>query len=194
MERKPFILAAPLAFVVFLVGVLISIISAPTLDLHNLSALGKNDNYLTAVSFGITCVTSGILVMVYGFGKMIFEKGAHRVSGAFFLLGGLGLLLVGVYDASQLRLHNMVTVFFMLMMVIGISIASVSDIVNGNKAVFYTTIIIMVLIVVQWPIFTGAMSECVAIGLASVWAFVQTMKYEKEDSLATAEAAEVSSS
>ena len=52
----------------------------------------------------------------------------------------------------------------------------------------------MVLIVVQWPIFTGAMSECVAIGLASVWAFVETMKYEKEDSLATAEAAEVSSS
>ena len=43
---------------------------------------------------------------------------------------------------------------------------------------FVYCIAMVAIIVVQWPVFSGAMSECIAIGLASVWSFIQTAKYQ----------------
>lgn len=176
--RRPYVMAAPLAFMLYSLGLMISIISSPTLDLSNLSALGGSSNEFTAVSFGVSCFVAGSLVAVYGIGKILFENFLNKVSGSFFILGGVFLVLVGFFDSdTTLRLHNTVTIYFMLCMIVAIGCASVSDIMDGDMKVLITCVAMVVIILIQWPFLSGAMSECVAIGLATIWSFVQTAKY-----------------
>ncbi|MBQ3736021.1 MAG: hypothetical protein II855_03705 [Candidatus Methanomethylophilaceae archaeon] len=177
--QKPFIMAAPIAFIIFSIGTLISIINSPTWELNNLSALGGSKDALTAVAFGASCVSAGLLIAFFGVGKIIFERRLDKAAGAFFVLGGLGLMMVGIFDSSyHLDLHNIWTISFAAAMVIAVGLTSLSDILRGNILVFVYCIAMVAIIVVQWPVFSGAMSECIAIGLASVWSFIQTAKYQ----------------
>lgn len=176
-------MAAPIAFLIFAAGTLFSLLHSPTWELNNLSALGTSDDELTAITFGVSCFVAGVLVATFGVGKMLFERGLDWTSGIFFILGGIGLLLVGIFDASNLKLHNEVTMFFTFAMVMAISLASISDILQGNTAVFIACILMIAIIFLQWPIFSGALSECVAIALASIWSFIQTAKYQNKGAL-----------
>ena len=177
--QKPFIMAAPIAFIIFSIGTLFSIINSPTWELNNLSALGGSRYALTAVAFGASCVSAGLLIAFFGVGKMIFETRMDRASGLFFVLGGLGLVMVGLFDSTNsLSLHNTWTIFFAGAMVMAVGMTSLSDILRGNILVFAYCIAMAAIIIVQWPVFSGAMSECIAIGLASVWSFIQTAKYQ----------------
>ncbi len=183
--QGPYIMAAPIAFMIFAAGTLCALLCSPTWELNNLSALGTSKDFITAVTFGISCFVAGILVATFGLGKMIFERGLDRMSGFFFIIGGFSLLGVGIFDASSLELHNNVTMLFAFAMVMGISLASFSDILQGNKVVFIACILMLVIIIAQWPIFTGALSECVGIALASVWSFIQTAKYQNMGALSS---------
>ncbi len=176
-------MAAPVAFMIFAAGTLFALLHSPTWELNNLSALGTSRDSVTAVTFGVSCFVAGTLVATFGVGKMLFERGLDRMSGFFFILGGIGLLMVGMFDASNLRLHNEVTMFFTFTMVMAIALASMSDILAGDTVVFVTCVLMIVIIFAQWPIFSGALSECVAIALASIWSFVQTAKYQNRGHL-----------
>ncbi len=176
-------MAAPIAFLIFAAGTLFSLLHSPTWELNNLSALGASNDDVTAVTFGVSCFVAGILVATFGLGKMLFERGLDRMSGLFFILGGFGLLMVGIFDARNLELHNNVTMLFTFAMVMAIALASISDILQGDTVVFVTCVLMIVIIFAQWPIFSGALSECVAIALASIWSFVQTAKYQNRGAL-----------
>ena len=183
--QGPYIMAAPIAFLIFAAGTLFSLLYSPTWELNNLSALGASKDSVTAITFGVSCFVAGVLVATFGVGKMLFERGLDRMAGFFFILGGFGLLMVGMFDANSLELHNMVTRFFAFTMVMAISLASFADILQGDMVILVACILMLIIILAQWPVFSGALTECVAIALASIWSFLQTAKYQNRGALSS---------
>ena len=184
--QRPYIIAAPMAFAVFFMGFCASAMLDSTwaLSRHNLSDLGTGfRNLACALVFDYSCCLAGFLLSMFGVGKYIFEKGLDHISGIFFVLGGFGLFLVGVYNAEFLTAHNISAGLFAISMSTAIVLSTVSDIMKGDRFVLYTSIIILAYLALQWPLFKGALSECMAIGCATAWFLVQLYKYYKKGAL-----------
>ena len=186
--RRPFIIAAPLAMVIFILGIVI----AMSLDTvwnfydYNLSDLGTGDRVLlSAFIFDYFCCLAGFFISIFGTGKVLFEEKLDKVSGYFFVIGGFGLIMVGVLNAEFLTAHNIAAGVFAIDMATAIVLATISDIMKKDMLVLISGIIILAFLAIQWPFFHGAMSESMSIVSAAAWFFVQFYKYWKNGALST---------
>lgn len=177
--QKPFVFAAPFAFLLFFMFVCLAAAFNPLwgTSSHNLSHLGVGDNRLSVWLYNSGCFISGVLMSLYGVGKYIFEEGLHKRAGIFFIIAGIGLFLEGIATCDYEPAHSIATAILLVPAGIGIVLATISDIRDGNRLVLYSTIILMVLLVIQWPFFFGATSEIMPIIAASFWSLIQLYKY-----------------
>ena len=193
--QRPYILAAPLAFIIIFLGICIAAPLDTKWDImknYDLSDLGKYTTRTVACAlvFNISCYISGILLILFGAGKYIFEKGLDEVSGLFFIFCGVGLSLVAVLTADVPTLHNVAAGIFAISMSTAVVLGTVSDIRKGNRMVLYSSIIILVVLVGGWLVFeltlgilSNARSELLSIFCAAAWFIVQLIKYGKEGKL-----------
>ena len=195
--QRPYILAAPLAFAVIFLGICIAAPLDTKWDImgsYDLSDLGKytTRTVACAVVFNVSCYISGILILLFGTGKYMFEDGLEKISGAFFMLCGVGLSLVGILTADIPTSHNIAAGIFAISMSTAIVLGTVSDILKGDRLVLYSSIVILVVLVGGWVVFelmlgilTNARSELLSIICAAAWFFVQLYKYRKEGKLSS---------
>lgn len=195
--QRPYIIAAPLAFVVIILGILISVPLDTQWDImgnYDLSDLGKytTRTFACAVVFNTSCCISGALLLLFGVGKYRFENGLDKVSGAFFILSGVGLFLVGILTADEPdhTTHNIAAGIFAISMSTAVVLSTASDIMKGDRMVLYSSIAILIMLVGGWVVFeltlgvlSNARSELLAIGCAAVWFFVQLYKYHNQGKL-----------
>ena len=193
--QRPYIIAAPLAFAVILLGILISAPLDTKWDImgnYDLSDLGKytTRTLACAVVFNISCWISGILILLFGVGRFRFENGLDKVSGAFFVLCGIGLFLVGILTADNATTHNVAAGIFAISMSTAVVLGTISDIMKGDRMILYSSIVILIVLVGGWVVFelmlgvlTNARSELLAIACAAAWFMVQLYKYKKEGKL-----------
>jgi hypothetical membrane protein len=193
--QRPYIIAAPVAFAIIILGI---IISAPLdtkwdiLGSYDLSDLGKytTRTLACALVFNFSCFISGILILLFGVGKYRFEKGVDKVAGFFFMTCGLGLFLVGILTADNPTSHNVAAGIFAISMSTAVVLATVSDIIKGNRLILISSIIILIALVGGWIVFElmldilkNARSELLAICCAAAWFMVQIYKYNEEGKL-----------
>ena len=193
--QKPYILSAPIAFIVIFLGICIAAPLDTKWDImgnYDLSDLGKytTRTLACAVVFNISCWISGILILLFGVGRFRFENGLDKVSGAFFVLCGIGLFLVGILTADNATTHNVAAGIFAISMSTAVVLSTVSDIMKGDKMVLYSSIAVLVLLVGGWVVFEltlgilgNARSELLAIGCVTIWFIVQLYKYYKQGKL-----------
>ena len=196
--QRPYIIAAPLAFAIILLGILISAPLDTKWDImgnYDLSDLG---NYTTrtfacAIVFNVSCCISGALLLLFGVGKYRFENSLNKVSGAFFILGGVGLFLLGILTVDEdpdHTAHNIAAGIFAISTSTVVVLSTVSDIMKGDKMVLYSSIAILVLLVGGWVVFeltlgvlSNARSELLAIGCVAIWFMIQLYKYYMQGKL-----------
>ena len=195
--QKPYILSAPIAFIVIFLGICIAAPLDTEWDImgnYDLSDLGKytTRTLACAVVFNVSCHISGIYLLLFGVGKYKFENGVDKVSGVFFILSGIGLFLVGLLtcDEEGHTMHNIAAGIFAISMSTAIVLTTASDIRKGNRMVLYSSIIILFALVGGWVIFeltlgilSNARSELLSILCAAAWFMVQIYKYKKEGKL-----------
>ena len=195
--QRPYIIAAPLALAVILLGITISAPLDTQWDImsdYDLSDLGKytTRTFACAIVFNVSCYISGFLLLLFGVGKYRFENGLDKVSGAFFILCGLGLFLVGILTADDPdhTAHNIAAGIFAISTSTAVVLSTVSDIMKGDKMVLYSSIAVLVLLVGGWVVFeltlgilSNARSELLAIGCVALWFMVQLYKYYKQGKL-----------
>lgn len=193
--QRPYIIAAPLAFAVILLGILISAPLDTKWDImgnYDLSDLGKytTRTLACAVVFNISCWISGILILLFGVGRFRFENGLDKVSGAFFVLCGIGLFLVGILTADNATTHNVAAGIFAISMSTAVVLGTISDIMKGDRMILYSSIVILIVLVGGWVVFelmlgvlTNARSELLAIACAAAWFMVQLYKYYRQGKL-----------
>ena len=194
--QRPYILAAPIAFIVIFLGICIAASLDNEWDImgnYDLSDLGKytTRTLACAVVFNVSCHISGIYLLVFGLGKYKFENGLDKTAGIFFMLCGAGLFLVGLFTAEDDHtLHNIAAGIFAISISTAIVLSTVSDIKKGDKMVLYSSIIILVVLVQGWELFelilgilSNARSELLSIICAAAWFMVQLAKYYKQGKL-----------
>lgn len=193
--QRPYIIAAPVAFVIIILGILISAPLDTKWDIlgsYDLSDLGKytTRTLACALVFNFSCFISGILILLFGVGKYRFEKGVNKVAGFFFMTCGLGLFLVGILTADNPTSHNVAAGIFAISMSTAVVLATVSDIMKGNRLILFSSIIILIALVGGWIVFEllldilkNARSELLAICCAAAWFMVQIYKYREEGKL-----------
>ena len=181
-SHTTYIVAAPLAFVVFLVGLVITLLTVPPswdLAKENLSNLGGHPSLLTGICFTVTCFLAGALVAFFGLGKTIYEDGLDKTAGSLFIVSGISLMLVGLFNTNVYRLHMLVTLFFTTIVVIAICVTSFADILSGDRVMLLLHILTLILVLVQIPFFTGGAAELMSIIFGALWAEGQLVKYHR---------------
>ena len=195
--QRPYIIAAPVALAVILLGIMISVPLDTEWDImgnYDLSDLGKytTRTFACALVFNVSCCISGILLLLFGVGKYRFENGLDKVSGAFFILCGVGLFLVGILTADdpEHTAHNVAAGIFAISTSTAVVLSTVSDIMKGDRMVLFSSIAVLILLVGGWVVFeltlgvlSNARSELLAIGCVTIWFTVQLYKYYKQGKL-----------
>ena len=195
--QRPYIIAAPVALAVILLGIMISVPLDTEWDImgnYDLSDLGKytTRTFACALVFNVSCCISGILLLLFGVGKYRFENGLDKVSGAFFILCGVGLFLVGILTADdpEHTAHNVAAGIFAISTSTAVVLSTVSDIMKGDRMVLFSSIAVLILLVGGWVVFeltlgvlSNARSELLAIGCVTIWFMVQLYKYYKQRKL-----------
>ena len=195
--QRPYIIAAPVALAVILLGIMISVPLDTEWDImgnYDLSDLGKytTRTFACALVVNVSCCISGILLLLFGVGKYRFENGLDKVSGAFFILCGVGLFLVGILTADdpEHTAHNVAAGIFAISTSTAVVLSTVSDIMKGDRMVLFSSIAVLILLVGGWVVFeltlgvlSNARSELLAIGCVTIWFIVQLYKYYKQGKL-----------
>ena len=181
-DHSTYVVAAPLAFVVFLVGLCLTLLTTPPswdLAKENLSNLAGETSLLTGILFTITCVLAGFMIVFFGLGKTIYEEGLDHISGVLFMISGVSLILVGVFNTNLYRMHMIVTLFFTFMIVFAIVGTSLADVLSGDRVMLLIHLATLLLVLVQIPFFTGGAAELMSIVVGAVWAECQLIKYHR---------------
>ena len=193
--QRPYILAAPIAFIVIFIGICLAAPLDTKWDImgsYDLSDLGKytTRTFACAIVFNVSCCISGLLILLFGVGRFRFENGLDNISGIFFILCGAGLFLVSILTADDPYSHNIAAGIFAISMTAAVVLGTVSDIKKGNMMVLYSSIIILIVLVGGWVVFElmlgilkNARSELLSIMCAAAWFVVQLYKYQKEGKL-----------
>ena len=186
--QRPYILAAPIAFIIVLVAMVLGALLDPSYNYfgnHNISDLGIAErNIFTSILFNSACCIGGVLISAFGFGKYHFEKEDwNEKAGVFFFIGGVGLIFVGVFTADLPYPHNFFAGVFATGMVLGVVLSTLQDIKEGDKFILYSSIIILAYLIIEWPFFSNALSESMSILCATVWFLIQLNKYKKQGKL-----------
>ncbi len=190
LHQNTYMVVAPLAFVVFLVGLVLTLLTTPPswdLAKENLSNLAGETSLLTGILFTITCVLAGIMIVYFGLGKVLYEEGLDNVSGILFVISGVSLVFVGLFNTNVYRMHMIVTLFFTFMVVFAIVGASLADILNGDRVMLVIHLVTLFLVLFQIPFFTGGAAELMSIIFGALWAECQLIKYRRHGSLVKAD-------
>ena len=186
-HKETYVVVAPLAFVVFLVGLVLTLLTTPPswdLAKENLSNLAGETSLITGVLFTITCMLAGIMIVYFGLGKVLYEEGLDNVSGILFETSGLSLMLVGLFNTNLYRMHMIVTLFFTFMIVFAIVGTSLADVLSGDRIMLILHLATLFLVLFQIPFFTGGAAELMSIIFGALWAECQLIKYRRRSVLA----------
>ena len=176
--------AAALAFVVFFIGVGLAWAVWPEWSPleRTLSQLGEWYRTQTSpIFFNSGCIFAGLLTMFGGLGKYIHEEGLSRISGIFFMTGGLCLMFVGIICGDNNAAHDITAILMFLNMGLATLLATIADWKNGYLFVPISGLVILIALLIQWMIIpnTEALSECMPITGMFLWTMVQVYKYHK---------------
>ena len=180
--ERPYILLGPMAFLFYFIFVCLAAISNPAWSpaTGTLSNLGESNVPYTALFFNCGCFVAGTLVAISAFGKILFQKGIYKIAGYFFVLAGISLIMVGAITGKHEIAHDACALILFFNMGMGIVLTTAADVKAGNKLVLYSGIIILAILLIQWPFLGEGVSECFPIAGTMAWILVQTYKYHLE--------------
>ncbi|MDY4579945.1 MAG: DUF998 domain-containing protein [Candidatus Methanarcanum hacksteinii] len=169
---SPYIAISLVGILCFLSGIVIAGCNEVGWDpwVNTLSDLGVSDSSLISSTFNISCYIAGICVFIFGLGLCVFSKDSlQKIGGMSIMVGGCGLFLVGAMTLSNVTMHNIATGLFCIPLVIGIILVTLHHFAIRNPFIMKSSIVVLLVTLIQWPIFTGALSEIASILCAIGW-------------------------
>lgn len=170
-----YVYLGPIAFVVYIALLVASVLMNPSWDYYSraLSDLGGSSNIPSAMMFGCACISSGIILVVYGFCR--YRRGGStldQISAAFFIYAAFFLIGVGMFPVSVKFFHDMTAMLFGICMGSAIAFATLAEIMRGRILLLYAGVVILALAAVAWLTLYGSPCEMAAILLIFCWSLV----------------------
>ncbi len=173
---------APFAAIGVFVGALVPLLFVTAIfadgtwefNVDTLSALGVSASCTAANIFNYTCMCAGLLIAIFGIGKLICKDGLDSVSALFVAVGGLFLIGVGAFNMDT-DYHNWFAWCFFTIIVIGMILSGFADWQNGRTVSAAITIITLGIMLAAVPGFALAGIEVIAVFSMCVWLIGQGM-------------------
>ena len=174
--------AAPFSFIGLLVGffvplALIIAIAADgfwTFNVNPLSDLGVSTNVFAANLFNYTCIIAGILVAIFGIGKLWVCNGYNSAVGFLIAVGGVMLVGIGLFtELYSAHLFFAYTYFFIMFVAIVTSI--VGDGMANRKLPASISAVLLVIALGSLVGFTIPGAEVICSICLSGWLIVQSI-------------------
>ena len=172
---------APLSFAAIFEGTLTPILFAVAIladgnwafELNTLSDLGVSANGTVAALFNVTCILSGLCIVIFGFGKKIMSDNLDSKSGLLMGLGGIFLLLVGIFPKSSIEIHLFVAFSFFILNGLAMAVCMVSDYRRNRFFVFSFNIVLILVLVASTFGFNYKGLEIVYVLCTCAWCIIQ---------------------
>ena len=167
---------APFAFIGIILGTMIPLAFSVaifadgfwTFNINTLSDLGVSFEPLAANVFNYTCIIGGILMMVFGAGKLFIRSGKDAASGFFVAIAGVFLMAVGIFNESY-SVHNLVAWSFFACATIALVVSLISDWEKGRKLTAAVSTTALFASVIAIPAFTLAGLEVICVLAFCLW-------------------------
>lgn len=136
-----------IAFIFFAISIVILNIMDPNWSFgkNALSEMGVSSMSDVKMLFAVVCVITGILVIGFGLGKVLFEKDYAFISGLLTIAAGISMILVAAYPADIQPHHNIAAGLLAIFMAGAIITATVNDILGGSRNMLIIGIVIGVI-------------------------------------------------
>lgn len=143
-----------------------------------LSMLGISDVQVSADAFNYACIITGVLFAIFGFGKLGFEKGCNRASGAMIIIAGIALLGIGIFtkDFGNGNAHLIVAYLFFLFLALSVILSGIGDYKEKKTIPVAATVILFMISFGSIAFQSLAMIEAITVACALLWAVVQGLK------------------
>ncbi len=93
---------------------------------------GVSDFWYVSALFIGACTISGIMFIISGFGRYLFEGSKYvRYGGLVTMFAGAALICVGIFDKTY-DFHQYVSIIFAVIFMIAIALVSVQDIIDRD--------------------------------------------------------------
>ena len=180
---KAFAVLPVMSFLVFFLGVCIAALFYPgwDADVNTLSDLGRHENPMSSIFFNGGCWLSGIILAAGGVGKARSEEGSDRFAGIALAVAGFGLFALGFATGDYSEIHDMTTYVIFISAIAAMILATASDALRKDWFVVVSSIIILILMVIQGQFFHEGTEETMLIAGAALWSMVQIWKYGTKD-------------
>jgi len=168
--------AAPFAFVGLLVAALIPIAFSVAIfsdsnwvfNANSLSDLGISTDAFTANLFNYSCMVGGVLITIFGLGKMFIKNGLDSASAFFLVIAGVLLVGVGIINKSY-DAHVYIACFFFACTAIALIISMVSDSMKGRKLTTAISVISVTVTIMCMPGFSIFGIEVIYVMAICLW-------------------------
>ena len=172
--------AAPFALIAIFVGALVPFLFGIailtdgfwTFNVNTLSDLGVSPVEATAMIFNYTCIIAGLLVVIFGIGKLFIRCGYDAASGFFTAIGGILLMAIG-FITEDYSTHLPIAYSFFAIMTIAILISAAGDVTKErNITVAITAIVVVIILATAFGLNVAGVEVVSVIGMC-VWLIAQ---------------------
>jgi len=147
-----------------------SVDAAWQFGVNTLSEFGVSDTDASLYFNYGCCMLTGILIAAFGLGRALYARNAgHTAGGAFLIVGGVFLALVGIFTMDDMDAHRFVAVSTALFMFCGIIAVAAGNWVADKKLFAGIGIIITCVLIAMAMAFDVAELEAYGIILAMIW-------------------------
>ncbi|MBE6528276.1 MAG: DUF998 domain-containing protein [Thermoplasmata archaeon] len=143
-----------------------------TFNENMLSDLGVSYNQTSAYIFNFTCVFSGILIALLGLWKTLASSNLDRKTGIPFMISGLFLCGVGIFNESY-QIHAYVATAYFVMLSVTIFMTLVSDVSKRKKVTVAATVLAITIVLLSVPEFNKSGIEVIGSMCACAWLIIQ---------------------
>lgn len=170
LSTAPFTLAAmftgalvPMAFVVAIFAD-----GSWSFNVNTLSDLGISSDDMVAKLFMATCIIAGILMAVFGLGKLLIKHKFDSAAGFLIVLAGVMLVGVGLFDKTT-SVHPIIALLYFLFVAIAMFVSAYSEYINRRYLALSITIIAIVVSLSSLVALALPGAEVICVGVNCVW-------------------------
>lgn len=179
MNSGNYTLLAPVSFTIFIVMTVLSVTTSSNWDptWNNLSDLGASPDLMTACLFNGGCIIAGLLLVLFG-GTMYYDVPKYSKGGVWFVIGGIGLTMVGLTNTMFQPWHDVDCAVLMVGAGMGMLLTTLSA--RDDAVLLFSGFVLLLFLVIQWPFFAGAISEFMPIVVSALWSLIFSWRRSTE--------------
>lgn len=136
----------------------------------------------TAPIFATACILTGILLALYGIGKVIYDDMPGWVAGIAMVLGSVGLCAMGMFNKEFYDIHFLTAAIAVAFYGVSIGLTIIGHFIKKRHTFGAVELIICLIACIGFPLSFGR-AQSLALFCVFLWVVAELVFYKKQGCL-----------